>query len=173
MRALVVYESMFGNTRTIAEAIAEGLAAGGGGEVEAVEVGDAPSDIDGIDLVVVGGPTHAFSMSRAGTRESALKETDQPLVSSGAGIREWLDRLGRTGAGGCGATFDTKVAKPRLPGSAAAAAEKRLRRLGLRIVTPAETFLVDGMTGPLIEGEPERARRWGMQLEVGLVRTER
>ena len=170
MRALVVYESMFGNTRTIAEAVAEGLSGEVQG-VQVVEVGDAPTVVEGIDLLVVGGPTHAFSMSRQSTRESAVKETDQPLVSSRGGIREWLDRLEPPSSGVAGATFDTKVMKPRLPGSAAAAAQKRLRRLGVRIAAPAETFGVDGMTGPLLDHEPERARRWGEQLASSLTLT--
>jgi hypothetical protein len=62
------------------------------------------------------------------------------------------------------AAFDTRIARPRLPGSAAHAAEKRLRRLGFRIVAPAESFYVEGTLGPLQAGERERARRWGKTL---------
>jgi flavodoxin len=64
MRAAVVYESYFGHTRGVAAAIAEGLRARA--DVDAVdiyEVGDAPADLD-VDLLVVGGPVHAWSMSR-------------------------------------------------------------------------------------------------------------
>ncbi len=61
MRALVVYESMFGNTEAVARAVAGGLS--GSMEVEVYEVSRAPSPVTGpIDLLVVGGPTHAFSL---------------------------------------------------------------------------------------------------------------
>jgi flavodoxin len=67
MRALVVYESMFGNTQAIANAIVQGLS--GRMRVEALEVGVAPATIDDdVALLVVGGPTHAFGLSRPQTR---------------------------------------------------------------------------------------------------------
>jgi hypothetical protein len=92
MRALVVYESMFGNTQVIANAIADGLA--GRMRVDTVEVGVAPASIgDDVGLLVVGGPTHAFGMSRQGTRQDAAKQGKEGLVSTGIGIREWLAGL--------------------------------------------------------------------------------
>jgi hypothetical protein len=81
-------------------------------------------------------------------------------VSHRLGLREWLTTV-RGPAGVAAAAFDTRISKPRLPGSAARAAEKRLRRLGFRIVAPAASFYVDGTSGPLLEGEQQRARRWG------------
>lgn len=160
MRALVVYESMYGNTRDVAVAIAEGI-----GKLAAVdlhEVGAAPTEVDEtVDLVVVGGPTHAFSMSRDGTRADAAKnEPDLEIVSSGIGIREWLDRVRVLGSPGF-ATFDTKVNRPRLPGSASGAARKRVRHLGFEMVADPQTFWVEGGTGPLTAGEVERATSWG------------
>jgi hypothetical protein len=165
MDAVVVYESMFGNTRDIAHAIAEGLATRM--SVRTFEVGGAPHVFDGPGLLVVGGPTHAFSMSRSTTRDSAQDETDDPLISR-SGIREWLDALETSRDQPC-ATFDTKVPKPRLPGSAAAAAAKRLRKLKYRIIMGPETFWVEGTTGPLLEGEQGRARAWGEQLAEQLI----
>jgi hypothetical protein len=164
MRALVVYESMFGNTRSVAEAVAAGLESGL--PVAAVEVGSAPAVLpEDVGLLVVGGPTHAFGMSRPGTRESAAGQTDQPLVSAGVGIREWLDRLARSGAPVAAAAFDTRIDKPRLPGSAARGAEKQLRRRGFTIATRAVSFYVTGSApSQLRPGELERARRWGEQL---------
>lgn len=163
MRALVVYESMFGNTRAVAEAVARGLATRA--SVDMVEVGAAPDGIDdGIDLVVVGGPTHAFSMSRPNTRQSAADQTDAPLVSTGRGIREWIESAGPTLRGRAVATFDTKISKAYLPGSAARSAHKRLRRFGGRLVAPAENFVVLATAGPLAEGEQGRATRWGEHL---------
>jgi hypothetical protein len=159
MHALVIFESMFGNTQAIAKAIAEGLS--GRMRVEALEVGVAPATIDdGVALLIVGGPTHAFGLSRPQTRQDAARQAAQGVVSRGLGLREWLTSL-QAPAGVAAAAFDTRIAKPRVPGSAARAAEKRLRRLGLRMVAPAESFYVEGTSGPLLEGEQERARRWG------------
>lgn len=102
-------------------------------------------------------------MSRPRTRQDAAKQTTAGLVSRGIGLREWLTTL-EGPAGVAATTFDTRVDKPRLPGSAARAAEKQLRRLGLRAIVPAESFYVEGTLGPLLEGETERARRWGETL---------
>jgi hypothetical protein len=160
MRALVVYESMFGNTQAIANAIADGLS--DRMHVEVLEVGTAaPATIGGdVALLVVGGPTHAFGMSRPQTRQDAAGQAPAGLVSRGSGLREWLATL-QAPAGIAAATFDTRIRKPRLPGSAARAAEKRLRRLGFRIVAPVASFHVEGTLGPLQEGEQQRARLWG------------
>src|SRR5690606_22555353 len=129
------------------------------------EVSSAPSHIgEDVALLVVGGPTHAFAMSRAGTRRSAAEDAPEGLVSTDAGIREWLSGLRTGSARLAAAAFDTRVAKPRLPGSAARGAAKRLRRLGVRLAAPAESFYVTGGHGPLVEGEVERARAWGEHL---------
>ena len=161
-RALVIYESMFGNTRSIAQAVAEGLSSGI--DTEVVEVGEAPTSVPvDVSLLVVGGPTHAFGLSRASTREDAAGRAGGQVLSRGKGLREWLAEL-ETRPGLAAATFDTKIAKPRVPGSAARAAERRLRRAGLAISMHAETFFVIGTTGPLWEGELVRARGWGGEL---------
>lgn len=165
MRALVVYESMFGNTQKIAEAIAGGLALTMTTDI--VEAGSAGRSLAGVDLLVVGGPTHAFGMSRESTRESAHDRTSGTVVSKAGGIREWIAALDADGTPF--ATFDTKVERPRLPGSAAHAARRHLRRRGLRPVAAATSFHVTGMEGPLADGEEERARRWGE--ELGRART--
>jgi len=158
-RALVVFESMFGNTRTIAEAIREGVSTLM--PTDLVEVGVAPSRIpDDVTLVIVGGPTHAFGMTRPGTRADAAEQANGAIVSTGLGLREWLEALESSEGGVSVATFDTRIDKPRVPGSAARGAQKRLRRLGFRVVAPAESFYVAGTKGPLVPGEIERARRW-------------
>ncbi len=90
MHVVVVYESMFGNTRAIAEEIAHGLA--GHGSVEVFEVGDAPT-APVADLLVVGAPTHAFGLSKPPTRRDAAGKTERALVSRGDGAREWLASL--------------------------------------------------------------------------------
>ena len=163
MRALVVFESAFGNTEKIARAIQEGLTSLV--PTRAIEVGGAARDLGGdVDLLVVGGPTQAFGMSRPGTRQQAARQADDGVVSEGIGIREWLAGLNRP-APRLAAAFDTRFKKPRLiTGSAARSAEKRLRELECGIAAPAESFFVSGTTGPLLDGEVERARRWGERL---------
>ena len=162
MNALVVFESMFGNTRDVAEAVADGLR--GGGTVQLVEVGAAPTTIDAdVDLVVAGGPTHAFGLSRETTREDASRKAADEIVSRGIGLREWLEAV-RLHDGVHAATFDTRIDKPRVPGSAAKAAAKRLRRHGADRSVDVESFYVHDMTGPLLDGELERARAWGAAL---------
>jgi hypothetical protein len=165
LTAVVVYESMYGNTKAIATAVAEGLSQHG--DVTTYEVSAAPMSFSAeVDLVVVGGPTHAFGLSRDRTRRDAARRAERPLVSSSTGLREWLASLRRDSI--AAAAFDTKISKPRLPGSAARGAERRLRKLGFRIVAPATTFWVSGSEGPLVAGEGDRARRWGEQLAGSL-----
>ena len=103
-------------------------------------------------------------MSRPGTRQDAARQADRPLVSLGYGLREWLAGLPSGSETVAAAAFDTHVDKPRVPGSAARAAQKRLRRLGFRVAAPAESFYVTGTAGPLLDGEAERARLWGEML---------
>jgi hypothetical protein len=164
MRALVVYESMFGNTLAVAAAVARGLSERMA--VDLVEVAEAPVSVEA-DLVVAGGPTHAFSMSRPSTRQSAAEQADgRGVVSRGRGLREWLAEAGPGLRGRPVATFDTKITKGHLPGSAAKAAQKRLRRFGSRIVSPAHSFTVLGTAGPVGDGELTRAQQWGAELAV-------
>lgn len=170
--ALVVFESMFGNTKVIADAIADGLSSRM--SVDLVEVGAAPDVIgDDVELLIVGGPTHAFGLSRPGTREDAAKQAEQGLVSPGVGLREWLAAISEGSGSVAVAAFDTRIKKPRLPGSAARAAEKRLRRLGFRVIAPSESFYVAGASGPLLEGEAERAYLWGEKLGSASAATQR
>jgi hypothetical protein len=165
MRALVVYESMFGNTKAIAEAVAEGLS--GALDVELVPVEEAPGTVPGdVALLVVGGPTHAFSLSRANTRHSAA-EAGITATSVEVGLREWLATLEPPASTVSVATFDTKLRRPPMPGSAARRARRVLRRRGLRPVAPATTFWVAGSPGPLLPGELDRARQWGTQVASG------
>lgn len=167
MRALVVYESMFGNTASVAHEVAKGLAAHGDVDVRAVA--EAPVEPDeSLDLVVVGGPTHAFSMSRPGTREDARRQGAGP-AADGPGLREWLDGLHGGTHHPRMAAFDTRVAKVRrLPGSAARRASKRAGMLGYAVPEPPESFFVEDVAGPLLDGELDRARAWGDRLGMRL-----
>jgi hypothetical protein len=164
MHALVIFESMFGNTRVIAEAIADGLSSRF--ETDLIEVGAAPKVIyDNVELLVVGGPTHAFGMSRPGTRQTAAEQAGNGADSDGIGQREWLDAVQGGSERVAAAAFDTRLDKPHwLVGSAARAYDKRLRRLGFRVSSPPQSFFVAGTPGPLLDGEAERARRWGLEL---------
>lgn len=162
MKVLVVYESLFGNTRQVAEAAAATLTAAGA-DVTLTDVGQAPTDLSDVDLLVVGGPTHAFGMTRASTRADAVQQ-GAPAARAEVGIREWLGRLTEPELTVRCATFDTRVRPPRVPGSAARAADRRLRHLGLLVVAPAMSFWVGGTTGPLRDGELERVREWATGL---------
>jgi hypothetical protein len=170
MRALLVYESMFGNNQAIAEAVAEGLAPEV--TVEVVEVGHAPVPIpDEVELLIVGGPNHAFGMSRPSTREQAAQETDEPLVSAGIGLREWLDSLPPLDRPIRFVTFDSRVDKNviRTVDRTAGSLRKRLRKRGMRPLDDSESFLVEDMKGPLVPGELERARAWGAELAAAAI----
>jgi Flavodoxin len=156
MKALVVYESMFGNTASIARAVADGLAAHF--EVTLADVSTTPS-ASGMDLIVVGGPTHAFGMSRQSTRQDAARQGQVRPEAVDVGVREWLERSPKL-TGTAAATFDTKIDKPFVPGSAARKVHRQLRGLGCRLVVPAESFRVTGTPGPLVAGEEQRAQRW-------------
>ena len=161
MRALVVYESMFGNTRDVAAAITEGLAQHS--QVELCEVGSAPAALpDRLDLLVVGAPTHALGMSRPRTRSQAAEQGSGELVSKGIGVREWLAGLSRGANLTPTAAFGTKMSRPSwLPGSAARGIAKRLRRLGHPAAAPPRSFYVVDVSGPLAEGELQQAQQWG------------
>ncbi len=161
MTTLIVYESMFGNTRRIAQAIADGLAPHQ--RVELHEVGRAPIPLPAdLDLLIIGAPTHSFGMSRPNTRQSAVHSAPANLVSAGIGVREWLDLLVPGSHLVPAAAFDTKFGKPSwLPGSAARGIAKRLKRLGHLQAAIPKSFYVTATTGPLAEGELTRAREWG------------
>lgn len=173
MKALLVYESLFGNTEQIARSVAEGLARRL--PVETVRVGDAPLTLGSdISLVVVGGPTHAFGLSRVDNR-AIPAEPVNGVVTHGRGLRDWLEALHVGASGVAAASFDTRVNRPRLPGSAARAADRQMRRQGMHPIVVPHSFHVRGTTGPAVEGESDQARRWGEQVAVellhGLART--
>ncbi|GAA4606685.1 hypothetical protein BJY16_005953 [Actinoplanes octamycinicus] len=160
MRALVIYESMFGNSAAVARSVAAGLAQAC--DVTLADVRDSPS-LDGVDLLVLGGPTHAFGMSRPATRADAARQGTVRPGAQAAGIREFLDRAPRL-AGLAVAAFDTRSNTPLPAGSAGRKAIRRLRGLGGRQVLEVESFRVESAQGPLVAGEEDRARVWGETL---------
>jgi hypothetical protein len=168
MRAFVIYESLYGNTQAVAEAIAAGLREHG--EADLIAVADAQSlDLADADLLVVGGPTHIHGMSsklsRKGALDDAKKHADgrpEPDVE-GPPLRDWLADVGRA-EGMRAAAFDTRIGKPKLvTGSAARGIAKRLDHHGFDVIGE-ESFVVDDSAGPLHEGELDRARAWARDL---------
>lgn len=161
MRAVVAYESWFGNTGAVAEAIAEELR--DGHDVTLVSVDEPPPALGGIDLLVVGAPTHVHGMSSSRSRRSALEQKGEHGAAR-RGVRDWLREL-PPGEGRGAAAFDTRIDKPAiLVGSAARTLARRLSGKGFELVAPAESFFVHDSDGPLADGELERAREWARRV---------
>ncbi len=172
MRAVVIYESMYGNTHRVADAIGEGLKTAC--DVRVVPVPEASSDVlAGADLVVAGGPTHAHGMARASTRKAAVEAGRNPAGglavepgAAGPGLREWFDSLGsyRLKA----AAFDTRLHGPAaLTGRASKGLARLLRAHGFQLVAPPESFLVNRQDR-LDPDETARARAWGTTLAASI-----
>ncbi len=170
MRAIVVYESMFGNTHRVAEAIGRGLETAG--EALVLPVDDAEGDlVFAADLLVVGGPTHVHGLSRPRTRDAALDMAGKPgnrlaldAHAHGADLRGWLGSLGH--AGGPAAAFDTRLSYP-MSGRASKGIARELGRRGYSMVVPPESFVVT-KDNALLAGEEERAVAWGRRLATVL-----
>lgn len=140
MKALVLYDSKFGNTAVVARAIAERAEARA--SVDIVAAKDIPASPAAYDVVFVGGPTHKHGMS------SAMREALKRLTPG------WM--VGRSLA-----AFDTRYKGRRiLTGSAAASIARAFRRAGAEILAGPESFYVDAAEGPLVAGETERAAQW-------------
>ena len=153
MKALVVYDSVFGNTEKVAEAMGEAL--GNQAEVQALRVGNVkPEHMQASDVLIVGSPTRAFSPTPA--------------------IKSWLQSLPANSLQGTRvAAFDTRVDVREVGsailtfmvgifGYAAKPIGKRLVHKGGELAVPPEGFIVGGREGPLKEGELDRdlARSW-------------
>jgi hypothetical protein len=169
MHTLIVYESMYGNTHAIADHVGTGLR--GSGEVRVVPVGDAsPEQLEWADLVVVGGPTHAHSMTSSTSRKSAREAAAKPDSgltmdpdAEGEGLRDWFQAL-EEAQGKHAAAFDTRIDAPAmLTGRASRGIARRLRQHGFEMVAEPESFLVT-KTSALVDGEADRAVAWGRRL---------
>ena len=162
MHAIVVYESVWGNTAAVARAIAAGLgtSAYATDAVPAAELADA-------DLIVAGSPVFAFGLPSEAIRGQILRtETDAaaPPDLAHPSLRSWLDSV-PTGHGRC-AAFETRIWWS--PRGATGTIEKRLSGLGYPPLAKAEKFVVRDKYGPLRDGELERARTWGGTLRAQL-----
>ena len=168
MRAVIVYESMYGNTHQIADAIGTGLETAF--DVTVVPVSHAdPAQLAGADLVVVGGPTHMHGMSRPRTRQAAVEAADKPASplhtepdALSSGLREWFGSLDHYQLKA--AAFDTRMHGPAaLTGRASTGVARLLRAHGFEMVAGTESFLVTKQD-QLQPEETARAREWGAML---------
>jgi flavodoxin len=142
MNALVVYFSKFGNTKKVAEAIAETLDSEGTvGVISADQL--TASHFQEVNLVVMGSPTHRMNLPEA---VRPVFETLPKRILRGTPV----------------AAFDTSYKMSPLLAHFTAAKKlaKKLRRLGGKRLVRPETFHVVGREGPLYDGEIERAREW-------------
>lgn len=175
MNAVVVFESEFGATRAVAEAIGRGLdvTADRVTVVDARDIVDGAEAIRGADLVVVGTPTHARMMPSARTRATAVTWPSRPGSTltlqphaDAAGVREWLRTADLDGCY-C-AAFATRSDVARiLAGTASRGITRGLERAGGILIGERQDFLVRG-DGALVEGELDRARDWGRTLAGSL-----
>jgi len=172
MKAIVVYESMYGKTHLVADAIGAGL--GTVFDVSVVPVSQAsPAVLADADLVVVGGPTHAHGMSHDATRRAAVEAAEKPGSgleidpdAEGPGLRDWFDRLDHLSTRA--AAFDTRMDGPgAFTGHASKGIAKRLRHHGCTLVAEPMSFLVT-KENHLVDNEVAHARDWGAQLRVTL-----
>jgi len=172
MRAVVVYESMYGNTHLVADAIGAGLRTAF--DVSVIPVSEVnPAVLADADLIVVGGPTHAHGMSRAATRKAAVEAANKPVSplraepgALGPGLRDWFASLGHYPVKA--AAFDTRFHGPAaLTGRASKAATRLLRAHGFDVVAEPKSFLVTKQDR-LEPQETARARDWGTRLAAGI-----
>ena len=158
-KALVVYDSFFGNTERIAQSIGNALVRPE--DVGILRVGDVrPEQLTGLKLLIVGSPTRAFSPSPA--------------------IKKFLKSIPKNGLKGVNvAAFDTRITDEEIDsavfflrflvnifGYAAKPIVDRLVKKGGQLIAPPEGFYVHGTEGPLKEGELERASEWAKQITV-------
>jgi len=153
MKALVIYDSVFGNTEKVARAMGEAL----GTETSVAQVGAVrPEQLQGLDLLILGAPTRGFRPSEG--MAAFLKGLPQGCL---AGVRA--------------AAFDTRLSLSDTPsafvrfivrtgGYAAKPMAERLGKLGARLAAAPEGFLVLGEQGPLKGGELERAAEWARKV---------
>jgi hypothetical protein len=165
VKIVIVYESMFGNTKVIGEGIAEGLREAGEVRFGSVDELSTAAARDAT-LIVAGGPTHAHGMARPNAHQSVAKMDPHhkygAVMQGRESLRGWLERLpaGRAAA----AAFDTRFDKPKwLTGSAAKKIARRMHAKGYPIIG-TQSFFVETTGGPLADGERQRAVAWGRDL---------
>ena len=164
MRAIVVYESHWGNTEAVARAIAQGI----GPDARALTTSEATPDVVAeAELVVAGAPVMAFSLPSDAMVANTAKDPKAPVPAdvSHPTLRAWLEGLPHVKPSSPvhrAASFETKLWWS--PGGATGGIDARFRKAGFSTLARAEKFVVKGAYGPLREGELERARAWGTEL---------
>jgi len=164
MKAIVVYESYWGNTAAVAKAIAEGI----GPDARVMSTSDAKGEaLAGAGLIVAGSPIIGFQLPTEKMRnDMAAKPGKAPAPPDLAhpSMRSWLESLPE--GSGKAAAFETGF---RLsPGGSAGTILKMLKASGYEPVAKKERFLVKGSYGPVRDGELERAKAWGAELAKSL-----
>jgi len=155
MKALVIYDSYFGNTEQIAQAIGNVL--GSQEDVGTLRVGNLkPEQLTGLELLIVGSPTRGFRPTAAITKRLRSIPTNG---LSGVKVAAFDTRISIADMGPAILRF-----LAGLFGYAAKPISDRLRKKGGRLTVPPEGFLVMGAEGPLKEGELERAADWARQV---------
>jgi hypothetical protein len=164
MHAIVVYESVWGNTASVARAIAEGF----GPDAHAYPTDEVPgNELAEADLIVAGSPVFAFSLPTEAMRENILRteaDPSSPPDLSHPSLRSWLDAL--PAGHGRSAAFETRIWWS--PRGATGTIQKKLATLGYRPIAKAAKFVVRDKYGPLRDGELDRAREWGRDLRAAL-----
>jgi flavodoxin len=151
MKALIVYDSVFGNTEKVAQAMAEAL------QTSAVPVSRVTADmLRGVDLLIVGSPTRSFRPTPAISKflKSLSKDQLAGVRAATFDTRIWLNTIDS-------AAFRFLVDKG---GYAANTMAHAIKKKGGTLDVLPEGFLVTGEEGPLKEGELERAAAWAQQL---------
>jgi len=160
VKAVVVYESFWGNTAAIARAIAEGI----GPEVPALSTSEASGNaMSEVDLIVAGAPVLGFQLPTDGMRQNIGSNqvgAPRPPDLSHPSMRSWIAAL--PAGHGRFAAFETGLRWS--PGGATSAIARGLETAGYRPTVKGRRFVVKGKFGPLREGELERARQWGAEL---------
>ena len=160
MKALVAYDSTYGNTEQVARAI--GAALGPQEEVETLRVGEiTPEQLESVDLLVVGCPTQKFSPTGATTRllKGLPKDSLKGVKVAAFDTRFTVDEIEKV-----------KILAffVRMFGYAAEPVAGRLQKKGGEMAVSPEPFYVSGTEGPLLEGELERAGAWARQILASL-----
>jgi flavodoxin len=145
-KAIVVYESKYGNTKRVAEAIVEGMREVPGVEAVLNEVKEVELDkLIEFDAILVGSPNHMGSATK--------------------GIRKFIDELGKLSPGvKLGAVFDTYIGRDFE--KAVKKMEKQIGEKvpGLKLATPGLSIKVEGMKGPISEGELPKGKEFGVKM---------
>ena len=157
MKAIVVYESHWGNTAAIAKAIGEGI----GPDARVLTTSEATAAaMEGVDLIVAGAPLLGFSLPTDSMIKGLSSETSKggpPPDLSHPSMRAWLETV--PAGKGAAAAFDTKISWS--PGNAAKAILAKLAELGYEAAAKPQRFVVNGRYGPLKPGELERGKGLG------------